>query len=155
MEIPKATGYFTPEASVTIHAPIELVWSILVDIEHYGEWNTFVPSMQSDFQVDSLLVMRVHMPRGYWVKTLVTITAIEPPHRLAWKTRFPHWLLHSERLQLLTALDTETTKYWTAESFGGLMAPLLKLLNGRDVQRGFESVAQNLKAHAEATGGLP
>jgi len=152
MHIPAASGYFTPQATATIHAPLERVWAILVDSDHYGAWNTFVPSMQTDLQVGSPLIMRVHMRKGLRVKMAVTVSAVDPLQRLAWKTKFPRWFLRSERLQLVTALDAGTTLYWTGESFAGFCAPVLKALLGKDLQRGFEAVAQNLKTHAEAPG---
>lgn len=150
MQIPEASGRFSVQASSIINAPLERVWSVLVDIERYGEWNTFVPSMQSSFQVGSLLTMRVQMRRGLQVKSVETITAIEPQRLLSWKTRYPHWLLQGDRYQVVTAIDANTTQYWTRESFTGILTPLLKALLGTDLQRGFDAVAQNLKERAEA-----
>ncbi len=151
MQIPEDTGWFSVQATSTINAPIERVWSVLIDLEHYSQWNTFVPSMQSAFQVGSLLTMQVQMNQKLHVKSVETITAIEPQHLLAWKTRSPSWLLRGERFQVITATSPDTTQYWTREAFTGLLAPVLKLLLSKDLQRGFISVAQNLKTRAETT----
>ena len=35
------TAVFSDE--VTIDAPVELVWKILLDFDNYGQWNTFCP----------------------------------------------------------------------------------------------------------------
>lgn len=149
MALPKTSGYFSTQATATIHAPLERVWSILVDLERYREWNSFVPSMQSDFHVGSLLIMQVQMRKWLRVKMVVTVSAIEHHHLLAWKTRFPRWFLYSERFQVLTAINAETTQYWTREAFAGMFAPLLKWLFEKDLQRGFVAIAQNLQARAE------
>lgn len=150
MHISDTTGWFAVQATITINAPLDCVWSILVDLERYHEWNTFVPVMQSSFQVGSLLTMQVRMNKRLKVKSVETITAIEPPHMLSWKTRSPAWLLRGERFQTLTAIDANTTRYWTREAFTGLLAPVLKITLGKDLQRGFNAVAENLKARAEA-----
>lgn len=150
MSLPKPSGWFTVQASATINAPLARVWAVLIDLDHYGEWNTFVPSIQSTFQVGSKLTMRVQMRKGMQVTSVETITAIDDQRLLAWKTRSPAWFLRGERFQVIASLDAETTEYMTRESFKGLFAPLVQLLFGRDLQRGFAAVARDLKARAES-----
>lgn len=140
---------FTIQAAATINAPLERVWSVIVDLPRYSAWNAFVPSMQSSLQVGSTLTMGVQMKKNLHIKIVETVTVVEPLHQLAWKARFPTWYLHSERFQTLTALDTDTTHYTTHETFTGLMAPFLRLMLGKDLQRGFDSIALNLKRRAE------
>lgn len=147
--LPLKSGWFTVQVRTTIQAPVERVWSILTDLEKYHEWNSFVPSMQSDFQVGSLLTMRVQMRENFVTTSVETITAIEPEHLLAWKTRLPAWFLRGERLQELKPIDTGTTEYFTRETFTGLFAPVLQLMYARDLQHGFDAVAQDLKVRAE------
>jgi hypothetical protein len=150
MQQTKSSGTWSVQAEITIHAPLARVWSVLVDLERYSEWNTFVPSMRSSFQVGQPLTMRVHMRKGLFVTSVETITIIEPYHLLAWKTRSPAWFLQGERFQEVTALDEQTTRYWTREAFSGMVAPVIKTLFGHDLQRGFTAVANNLKARAES-----
>ncbi len=150
MPMPEPSGWFTIQASATINAPLARVWAVLVDLDHYGAWNTFVPSMQSAFEVGSKLTMRVQMRKNMQVTSVETITAIEPQHLLAWKTRSPAWLLCGERFQIISSTDDQTTEYLTRESFRGLLAPLVQLLFGRDLKRGFAAVARDLKARAES-----
>jgi hypothetical protein len=152
MQHSEPSSAYSVQAEITINAPLERVWSVLVDLERYKEWNTFVPSMQSTFQVGSLLAMGVQMRKRLYVKSVETITAIEPNHLLAWKTRSPEWFLQGERFQVITAIDKDTTRYWTREAFSGIFAPVIKLLFGKDLQHGFDAVAQNLKTRAESEG---
>ena len=47
---------------VTIEAPVELVWDILLDFAHYGEWNTFCPSARVDsLELGSSVDMMVNL----------------------------------------------------------------------------------------------
>lgn len=150
MQSPPTSAGLTVQAKSTINAPLERVWSVLVDFPRYGEWNTFVPIVQTTSQIGSALNMHVQMRKGLRVKFTTTITALERPSSLAWKTRLPSWLLASERFQTITPIDANTTCYETSETFTGLLASLLKLLLNKDLQRGFTSVAQNLKIRAES-----
>jgi hypothetical protein len=150
MQIPEKTGWFSVQASSVINAPLERVWSVLIDLERYGEWNSFVPSMRSSFEVGALLTMQVQMREKMRVKSVEDITAIEPQRLLAWKTRAPRWFLSGERFQLVTAIDAATTQYWTREAFIGLFSPVLKVSLGKDLQRNFDMMAQDLKVRAES-----
>lgn len=141
---------FTVQANSTIDAPIEHVWSVLVDLAHYAEWNTFVPLMQSSLQVGSSLIMGVQLHKKLRIKMLVTVTLVEPQHQLAWKARLPTWYLCSERFQTIVPLDADTTQYSTHETFTGLMAPLLQGMLGNYLQRKFDGLAHNLKMRAES-----
>ncbi|GHO72508.1 hypothetical protein KSD_02790 [Ktedonobacter sp. SOSP1-85] len=143
------SGWFTVQARTAIQAPVERVWSILTDLEKYHEWDSFVPSMQSDFQVGSLLTMHVQMRENFVTTSVETITAIEPEHLLAWKIRSPAWFLRGERLQELKPIDAGTTEYFTCETFTGLFAPVLQFMYARDLQHGFDAVARDLKVRAE------
>lgn len=151
MQIPEDSGWFSVQSSITIDAPLDRVWSVLVDIEHYGEWNSFVPSMQSSLEVGSLLTMQVQMRATMQVKSVEDITAIEPQRLLAWKSRYPEWFMRAERFQLLTEIDATTTRYWTREAFTGIAAPVLKIVLGKDLQRNFSTMAQELKTRVEST----
>lgn len=79
-----------------------------------------------------------------------TVTDIQPERLLAWKTRSPAWFLQGERLQELKPIDAEVTEYFTRETFTGLFSPVLHRMYERDLQRGFEAVARDLKARAES-----
>lgn len=143
------SGEFTVAASLTIDAVPEQVWAVLVDFSHYEAWNSFVPKARASAQVGSRLAMRVQMRKNWLVGVSTRITIVDPPARLAWRTRYPRWLLFSERTQVLTPLAPHLTHYQTSETFTGLLAPLLKFLLEKDLQRGFESMAHNLKRRTE------
>ena len=127
MQLSETSSSFSVQAASTINALVSRVWSVLVDLEYYREWNTFVPSMQSSFQVGSLLTMGVRLRKGLFIKSIETITTIEPQRVLAWKTRSPECLCQDERFQVITAIDTDTTRYWTREEFTGILAPVIKI----------------------------
>ncbi|MCY3812074.1 MAG: SRPBCC domain-containing protein [Gammaproteobacteria bacterium] len=138
---------------VTIEAPVEKVWRVLTDFERYGEWNPFTPDVRADLTMGARVDMRVTMG-AFRLKQTEIICALEPPRRLAWRTTIgARWLLHAVREQRLEMLGNESCRYVTEDEFKGVLMPLVILLTGGFVRRGFNAVAAALKQRAEAETG--
>jgi hypothetical protein len=146
---PQPHGVFTVSAESTIQAPLARVWDALTDLDHYADWNTFVPSMRSAFKVGDTLTMRVQMNRLLQVSIAETITVIDHHRQLAWRTKLPKWAVQSTRYQTLTPIDVNITHYHTSETFYGVLAALVRLLFENDLNRGFTAVAEGLKEYSE------
>ena len=135
---------------VTIEAPVETVWRVLTDFDRYGEWNPFTPNVKAELEIGARVDMRVAMG-GYRLKQTEIICAVEPPTRLAWRTVIgARWLLHAVREQRLEVLSDATCCYTTSDEFKGVLMPLVILLSGGFVRRGFNALALALKRRAEA-----
>ena len=138
---------------VTIEAPVETVWRVLTDFDRYGEWNPFTPSVKAELEIGARVDMRVAMG-GYRLRQTEIICALEPPTLLAWRTIMgARWLLQAVREQRLEVLSDETCRYTTSDEFKGVLMPLVILLTGGFVRRGFNAVAVALKRRAEAQAG--
>jgi hypothetical protein len=135
---------------IVINAPIELVWSILIDLKAYGEWNPFVPHMESSLIVGDPIIIHVQMNARKKLVEKEQVSQIIPYRRLAWRAIYPKFLIKDERIQDLEPLENGTCSYHTHEVFEGLAIPLVMLLYKQDIQRGFDAVAQALKRRAEA-----
>ena len=77
--------------------------------------------------------------------------------RIAWKQRAgwltPAWVLRSERVQEFVELDGgDATDYRCWETFYGLLAPVVRLAAGKQVEKGFAAWQAGLKGRAEAEG---
>ena len=136
---------------IDIHAPAEAVWSILVDVEKYGEWNPFSTRVDTTLEVGSPVDLYVDMGL-FKIKQPELIQAVEPPEMLAWgMTMGARFLLFTRREQRLEVLGESSCRYHTNDAFNGLLAPLIVGLLGRIIRRGFNDVARALKARAEGT----
>ena len=136
---------------IDIHAPAQAVWDILVGVEKYGEWNPFSTRVETTLEVGSPVDLYVDMGL-FKIKQPELIQAVEPPVLLAWgMTMGARFLLFTRREQRLEALSEASCRYYTTDAFSGLLAPLIVLLFGRIIRRGFNDVARALKARAEAT----
>ena len=142
--------HLTSSDAVEIEAPIEAVWDILVDVDRYGEWNPFTTRVDTDFEIGSPVDLYVTLG-PLKLKQPERIEAVDRPHLLAWSTKMGgRVLLSARREQRLEALNETRCRYLTTDAFGGLLTPLVVVLFGRLIRRGFNDMALALKADAEA-----
>ncbi len=145
------TQYAAIEAQADIDAPLDRVWSILVDLDRYGEWNPFTTKVESTLKLGSPAVLHVQMRPNRKIVQVETVSAFEPGVRMNWKMKLPlPFLLKAERCQVLTSLPGGGTRYYTCDEFRGPLVPLVMRIFRADIQRGFEGVAQSLKRRAES-----
>jgi len=164
-------GVFSVGTSITIDAPIEKVWSILLDFPCYHEWNPFVRAQtvvdpttelplpdQTPFPGLLLHMSPIHIPArmstapaSHTHSTDVLITAVDTVNqRLAWRLHGPpRWVLQSERWQALSLTRDGRTRYETVEVFGGIGAYAVKLWVGEGLEGAFKAMAEGLKTRAE------
>ena len=95
------------------------------------------------------------------------VTVLEPitenqkkGYRIAWKgTTFSHWQLHSERVMefLSTTLTLENgeegegTEFSCWETFGGILAPVVKATYGNTLVERFGDYQRDVKAFLESS----
>ena len=135
---------------ITISAPAELVWQVIVDFKRYGQWNEFCPSISGELKMGEPLVMQVNLGNGLQ-EQVESLSCIEPPLKIAWAMENkPGDPVHAERFQEITPLDDRSCSYVSIDYFGGEMCgPMIEAM-GKAVEDGFNLCARNLKARAEA-----
>lgn len=147
-----------PSASITISAPIEVVWSAMLDVDRYPEWNPFVVRVETPTpaRVGNPITLHVRWANGRGTVSPERITAVEPPAdgRALLAYVYEGWpsrlgLVRGTREQRLSAVDGGT-RYDTVEHFSG---PLVPLAGPARVADGFRRHAKALKARAESLAG--
>lgn len=141
------------QSTVDIDAPIERVWSILLDLASYPEWNPFTPRIDATLRVGEPVVLHVAMKPGKKRIVQREICTIHDPSRweLGWGMRMGlDLVLRAHRVQRLAPLSKHSTRYFTEDRFSGCLVPLVMALYRKDIQRGFDAAALGLKARAEA-----
>ena len=137
---------------VVINAPREWVWSVLLDLPRYGEWNPFTYRVDTTLDIGDPVDLYVRMPiRGDRMqKEYVRI--VESPSTLAWGMHMgSRLLLKAQRQQQLDAIDKTRCTYQTWDAFSGLLTPVVTGLFGADIVNGFNAMAYALKQRAEAS----
>ncbi|MEM0955797.1 MAG: SRPBCC domain-containing protein [Pseudomonadota bacterium] len=136
---------------VTINAPVELVWDILLDFDNYGAWNSFCPqAICPSLELGTPIDMQVDMGQGPF-QQVEYISRVEPQACIAWAMENkPDDPVHAERFQYLKRIDDNTCTYMTMDQFGGPGMADMMAAAGAAVEAGFNRCAQDLKRYAEA-----
>jgi len=152
-----------PAASVTIDAPIEQVWAVMLDTASYGEWNPFVERADcASPTVGEPIVLHVRWANGRTTTSPERISMVDPPRdedgvrraTLAYVYEgLPAklGLVKGIRYQRLSQQPGGPTRYDTVEEFSG---PLVKLAGPKRVEDGFRRHAEALKQRCEGGAGL-
>ena len=151
------------QASITIRAPIERVWSVIIELSRYREWNPFiydVVNAPAELRVGSRFLLRVRWADGTTAESWETTTHLAPPTQLSQEPasgllayRYSSWLARvglvraTREQHLLQKVDEAATYYSTRETFHGPLARFIPLAN---VEEGFQRHAQALKQLAES-----
>ena len=136
---------------VVIDAPQRCVWDILLDFDNYPQWNSFTTEVHTDLQIDSPVVLHVHLPkRGKRIQHEY-VRAVQPPHTLAWGTTMgAEFLLRALRTQTIEPITAEQCRYRSTDQLNGALTPLVKWLFANSMRTGFNNMAHELKQRAEA-----
>jgi hypothetical protein len=156
------TGEPAVEATVTIEAPIEHVWSVMLDTGAYAEWNPFIVKVDAPPgrapQPGDHLRLHVRWAGGRATRARELVTRLEPPAQdgnvsralLVYEFRgWPYYLglARGRRSQHLERVAGGSTVYRTTEHFGGLLGRFLPV---KQTQEGFERHASGLRSRAES-----
>ena len=143
------------ETSITINAPIEKVWEVMLDTSTYPKWNPFVIRAETTgkvAQTGTRMLLFVKWKNGKQETSDELITEVQPPNNAGgikkahWAYRFIgklHYLrlVRAIRYQWLEEGPEGNTNYRTREQFSGLLSGFVPLA---DVQDGFERQAKAL-----------
>jgi hypothetical protein len=148
-----------PRARVEIEAPLDVVWSVVLDVDRYPEWNPFVVRAEcaSPPAVGDPIRLHVRWANGRSATSPERISAVEPPEVAADGVRRAALayvyeglparlgLVRGTRWQRLSQPDGGPTTYDTVEEFAG---PLVPLAGPGRVAEGFARHAAALKVRA-------
>ena len=138
--------------TVEIEAPASVVWSVLTDLDRYGEWNSFCPGIKSTLKIGDPVVMTVKKPNSAELGTATEyLVCFEPEQLLSWEAR-PNETSKAaaRRDQYVQVLGPERSSYVTTDVFLGVLADDLMQSIGAWAKAGFDDVAHDLKRRAEA-----
>jgi hypothetical protein len=154
------------QASATIDAPADVIWSIMTDLPAYGEWNPFILRIRRRggpvAAVGDDILLRVRFGNGREYDSPERIVTIQAPVtgadgvvRATLEYEYYNWLhrcglIRGRRTQTLTQAPGHSTVYETWERIHGLLG---FAISQRAITGGFRRHAHALKERAEALAG--
>jgi hypothetical protein len=142
---------FIIEHVLEVDAPAETVWQVIVDLERYPEWNTFVVSCRSSLEVGAPIDMRVRVLPFFAQPQRETIQEHVPGRRLCYGLpRNATGALASRRCHEVEALGPARARYTSRFELRGWLAPVVRTLLGSQLRRGFTAMSTGIQARAES-----
>jgi hypothetical protein len=142
-----SSSTFRMESSVGINvrATPETIWALLTNAADFPRWNSTVKSIDGDIALGSRLALRVTIAPERVFKPKVT--ELISGKRMVWSDGAAP-MFKGVRVFTLTPRPDGTTDFAMAETFSGVMLPLIKG-SLPDFGPPFEQYAADLKREAE------
>lgn len=136
---------------ITINAPAEKVWDILVDLEKYPEWNPFTYKVEGKVALGEPVTLYVQMKENDQRVQKEEVCVVNKPNHLAWKmSMISPFILAAQRDQLIEKIDEQSCTYESIDAFQGLLTPVVMASFKQHIEAGFNALAKALKERAEA-----
>ena len=138
-------------AEIHISAPIEQVWRVLTDFDHWKDWNPMVNQASGTASVPSKLKLTM---RGLDSKDAMKyepiVLEVDPPKYLRWRaTMMSGFMFTNDRVFELQE-ENGGTEVINREEFSGLMVPLFWNKMNQFVVPMLEKMNKALKNKMEA-----
>ncbi len=141
----------TIDTNIVIDAPGHIVWSHLIDFDHYPEWNSFIVSIEGAVNEGSILKVTIQPPGGKEMKFSPTCTKLITGKHLQWKGKvLMNGLFDGEHFFILQPINDEQTLLIQKENFSGILVALLWKSMHQKTRAGFELMNQQLKERSES-----
>ena len=138
----------TIETSIEINAAPEKIWKILSDLNDYGKWNPFIPSIQGRLEVGNKIAVLLNPPGGGKLKFRPVLLASAFPE-IRWMGKlFVKGLFDGEHYFRLEPISKRSTRFVHGENFSGVLVSLFDEML-KKTSLGFEMMNEALKAEAE------
>ena len=138
---------------ISISAPAERVWAVLLDFPRYPEWNPFVRSIEGLPSEGASLKVTLSPPGGKSMTFRPVVLRHIAQQEFRWKGKllFPG-LFDGEHYFALAPVGDSSTAFTHGERFSGLLVPLARGALERGTKAGFEAMNVGLKQRAERPG---
>lgn len=144
-------GCSTMTSSVQIHAPPARVWSIVADVDHYGDWNPFFVKGHGELAVGASLDLEMAPVDASKQAFSPTVLAVTPERELVWRGRvLVPGVFDGTHHFVLTPTASGGTLFTQREDFSGVLVPFVSF---GPYHAGWDRMNQALKARAEAASG--
>lgn len=107
-----------------LDAPLDEVWTCLVDFKSYDKWNPMLRNVSTQVQTDAAVRFEVLQDGAGPLKLSAQITELRPPEALAWRGG-SRLAVAGEHYFRLESLGRDRCRFFHGEHFSGALLPLL------------------------------
>lgn len=136
---------------ITIDAPAEDVWSALIDLPRYNEWNPFIQHVEGSFTPGETVKLSLKSnPEDAGMTITPIVLAVQKPSLLKWKgSILIPYLFDATHEFVLESIEDKKTILRQAETFEGVFIPIARLGLFEDTKAQFEFMNEALKKFVE------
>jgi len=132
---------------IIINAPISRVWNILLDVDHYPQWNPSVAKIWGTIQEGRLIFAHISPLKSVFP---LQIVSLKERQELIWKgTLLSSGIMKGEHYYRLKDLGNGQTELQHGEYFTGLVSALIPTLIVSRLQASYKYHNEKLKVIAE------
>ncbi len=144
----KNVMYRELDSWIEINASITEVWDRLVDFKSWGNWNSFIPMVEGNFEVGSNVSIKVVSPGMKEMRFKPVIFEIEPKKRISWGGGFLIFVYNGVHEFLLEYVEKNITIFRQIEKFKG---PITLLMNKMILKTatGYQNMNEEFKEYIE------
>jgi len=142
---------FEIREKVEINAPIEQVWTTIIDFDSYSEWNSQLEYLGGEVEPNGQLHLKLSAEGADPYEFKPTISHWEENKKFAWigRTGIPR-VFDGEHFFELERVDDSTTLVTNREEYRGVMSLIMKNLPMmKTAPEGFQKMNQELKDYVE------
>jgi uncharacterized protein YndB with AHSA1/START domain len=140
---PQVSAKAMSQASIVIHAPLQTVWRLVVDVDRWPKWNSAVESAHLDGVLEDGAIFD-WKSGGLGIRS--TVREIDPMRRLVWTGKtIGTSAVHSWTFEA-TERGVEVT---TSETFDGWLPSLMPRTMQKKLDETLPALLASLKAAAE------
>ena len=156
---------FTICSSILINAPVSVIYETIIDFRRYGEWNSFVVSVDVPANVSTAQDVYIGMPMTFKSAGLIpgmetsskeVITGLNPQQApgiasAVWKydDSVNGYFQRAEHISLVREKEAGVREYVSWETYYGPGAVVVGGLLKANLQEAFERQGRDLKARVE------
>lgn len=126
------------KTEIVINSSASDVWKILMDFEHYPDWNPFIKSISGEPRVGAKLQNFIQPPGSSGMKFTPTVLVAEENKEFRWLGKlFFGGLFDGEHSFIIETISENKVRFINAEKFTGI---LVSLFGGtlKGTEKGFE-----------------
>jgi hypothetical protein len=141
----------THRTEFEVNASDDEVWAVLVDFEHYADWNPSVPSISGDVREGSTVSLTLVLPGRPNLNVRAVLQEVTRNRRLTWRGHLgADRLFTGYREFAIDPLAQSKVRVTHVEDLQGWIAPAFEALMGSSVQDHHDAFNESLRNRAEA-----